>query len=113
MIVKVQKDGKHWLLLDGIRTIDYSSVACVVTSDEDLKRQVEEILHRGNGASVYNALLNIDYSCPPWGILASNPYRFNAMFLEHTDGKKALVFFDHPAYLCDDGANTVEKIHVR
>ena len=116
MIVKISKGDGKWMLLHGIRSIDYSSVCKTISSGRELEDQIEHLKKQANGSAsceFRSALMDINWEEPPDGIQVSNPYRFNSLIVEHDDRTRTLVVFDHPVYLCDNAGHTVEKINVR
>ena len=113
MIVKVSKGDGKWLLLNDVRSVDYSSVSHTAQSGVDLQKKLDGIQQKANGCVIRNALLNIDWANPPRSVSPSTPYKFSSMLIEHDDQAKSLVLFDHPVYLCNDAGTTVEKISVK
>ena len=110
MIVKVSKGDGRWVLLNDVRSVDYSSEAHTAYSGASLQQQLAKIQQGANGCIVQNTLMDIDWSkISPQGA----PYKFSFMTIEHVDHSKTLVLYDHPAYLCNDAGTTVEKINVR
>ena len=110
MIVKVSKGDGRWILLNDVRSVDYSSEAHTAHSGASLQQQLARIQQGANGCAVQNALMDIDWSkINPQGA----PYKFSFMTIEHVDRSKTLVLYDHPAYLCNDAGTTVEKINIR
>ena len=110
MIVKVSKGDGRWILIDDVRSVDYSSEARTAHSGANLQQQLAKIQQGANGCAVQNALMEIDWSKIN---LQGAPYKFSFMTIEHVDHSKTLVLYDHPAYLCNDAGTTVEKINVR
>ena len=113
MIVKVSRGDGKWLLLNDVRSVDYSVVSHTAQSGEELQKKLDGIQQKANGCIVRNALLNIDWTNPPRSVGPNTPYKFSSMLIEHDDRAKSLVLFDHPVYLCNDAGTTVEKISVK
>ena len=113
MIVKVSKGDGKWILLNDVRSIDYSSIAKKVTSGEELQHQLTQVKDQANGCEIRDALMEINWGNPSAKLGPSNPYCFNSMIVELVDRTRTCILFDHPVYLCDDAGNTVDKINVR
>ena len=112
MIVKVSQANGRWLTLGDVRTVDYGGVAHSVCSGDELDSKIAEVCNAA-GAPVRNALIDIDWENPPPTIQPDHPFKFGSFVVEHNDGHRVLVFFDHPVYLCDNKGDTVEKIRIR
>lgn len=113
MIIKISKGNGQWVWVDGVKSVEYSSVAHSAVSRDQLEKQVSTIKDKANGCPVRDALMEIDWSGSGRRFDSKRPYRFGTMIVELHDLTKELVLFDHPAYFCDDSGNTVEKISVR
>ena len=110
MIVKVSKGDGRWILLNGVRSIDYSPTAHIAKSHSDFQTQLAKIQEGANGCAVRNALMDVDWS----RISPSGPhYKFSFMTVEQEDRSHTLVLYDHPVYLCSDEGTTVEKVNIR
>ena len=107
MIVKISRGGGRWLLLSDVRGVDWDSTSRLVTSQLELRHQIELARRAVNGCPVRNLLESVDWGREPI------PYRFGSMILEWQDGLKEVVLFDHPVYLCDDQGATVERVSLK
>ena len=113
MLIKVSKGDGKFLLLPDIRSVDLGSCSLTAVSSDELKDKIDKEAGKLNGIEVRNVLMNIDWKRFETSSNTKNPYRFGFMTVEHNDRSKAVVFFDHPVYLCNEAGDTVEKINIR
>lgn len=113
MLVKVSKGDGQFLLLPDIRSIDLCSCSLTAMSGDELKEKIEKETEKLNGVEVRDVLMDIDWNKFSTSLNPKNSYRFGFMTIEHNDRSRAVVFFDHPVYLCNEAGDTIEKINIR